>query len=80
MNKSYMDLEFKKGKYEQWKHRQPTPEESINITSVYRNRVVKVSAWLELKQLREVEDKKKGFYISEKKNKSMNQPPCFLDG
>lgn len=66
MNKQlYMDLEFKKHKYKQWKQRQPTPEESINITSAYRNRAVRVNAWVELKQPRKGQEKKKGFYISE---------------
>lgn len=65
----YMDFKFKKDTYKQWKQGQSTPEENRNITSVYRDRVVRANAQLELKQLRDVQDNSKGFYVSKKKNK-----------
>lgn len=68
----YMDFKFKKDTYKQWKQGQSTPEEHGSITSVYRDNVERANAQLELKQLRNVQDKRKAFHISKKKNKTTN--------
>ena len=68
----YMDFKLKKDTQKQWKQGQSTPEENRNITSVYRDRVVRANAQLELEQWRDVQDKRNSFYISKKKNKPTN--------